>query len=76
MSVEINRIRIDYNLFQLPIINPNLKRNIFENGLLNPITIDEDYWLIDGLSRLTICRELGHTTIMACKQSKSRLGPL
>jgi ParB family chromosome partitioning protein len=39
-----------------------LKASILEIGLLNPITITEDFTLIAGLNRYTACRELGWQT--------------
>ena len=46
-----------------------MKQSITELGLQQPIyvtrTSQHRFKLIDGLLRLTACRELGHTTIMA-----------
>ncbi len=36
-----------------------LKESIQANGLLNPITVDQNYNLVAGLHRLTACRMLG-----------------
>lgn len=43
-----------------------LKESIKANGLLNPITIDQNFNLIAGLHRLTACRLLGFDQI-ECK---------
>ena len=40
-----------------------LKKSIELNGLLNPITVDDDFNLIAGLHRLTACKLLGFKKI-------------
>ncbi len=42
-----------------------LEANIAENGLLHPITVNQDYRLLAGHRRLLCCKNLGHTTINA-----------
>ncbi len=43
-----------------------LMQSIQANGLLNPITLDQNYTLVAGLHRLTACKLLGFTEI-ECK---------
>ena len=43
-----------------------LMQSIQTNGLLNPITLDQNYALVAGLHRLTACKLLGFTEI-ECK---------
>lgn len=45
-----------------------LARSIGQLGLLNPITVTEDYRLIAGLHRLRACELLGHSEIPAVVQ--------
>jgi len=42
-----------------------LKKSISQHGLLQPILVGSDYRLIAGERRLTACKELEHSTIVA-----------
>ena len=65
MLVEISQIktnkRVRKNLGDLEPLKDSLKRY----GLLNPITLTKDYYLIAGQRRLESARQLGWTTIDA-----------
>ncbi|MEB3335856.1 MAG: ParB N-terminal domain-containing protein [Leptolyngbyaceae bacterium] len=62
--VEINKITIGRNRRALKDEKiAELMESIRANGLLNPITIDQDFNLIAGLHRLTASRLLGLTEI-------------
>lgn len=58
----------------------DLMRSIEANGLLNPITLDQNYLLIAGLHRLTACRLLGFTQIeckvVNCDRDQARLAEI
>lgn len=43
----------------------SLRDSIARDGQLNPIIVNESYTLIAGERRLSACKELGHTTILA-----------
>jgi N6-adenosine-specific RNA methylase IME4 len=43
-----------------------LVESIGQVGLINPITVTDEFRLISGLHRLEACRQLGHATILAC----------
>lgn len=36
-----------------------LREHIKENGILNPIILDSNHFIIDGLCRYIACKELG-----------------
>ncbi len=58
----------------------DLMRSIKTSGLLNPITLDQNYLLIAGLHRLTACRLLGFTQIeckvVTCDADQARLAEI
>jgi len=58
----------------------DLMRSIQANGLLNPITLDQNFLLIAGLHRLTACRLLGFTQIeckvVTCDRDHARLAEI
>ena len=58
----------------------DLMRSIETSGLLNPITLDQNYLLIAGLHRLTACRLLGFTQIeckvVTCNSDQARLAEI
>lgn len=58
----------------------DLMRSIEANGLLNPITLDQNFLLIAGLHRLTACRLLGFTQIeckvVTCDRDHARLAEI
>ena len=59
-TVPINKIRIGRNRRPVKGDKVNeLKQSIQTNGLLNPITVDQQLNLIAGLHRLTACKLLG-----------------
>ncbi len=59
-TVPINKIRIGRNRRPVKGDKVNeLKESIQTNGLLNPITVDQQLNLIAGLHRLTACKLLG-----------------
>ncbi|MCX7592977.1 MAG: ParB N-terminal domain-containing protein [Fischerella sp.] len=58
--IPIDKIKIGVN--RRPLNGEkvrDLKESIQANGLLNPITVDQNYNLIAGLHRLTACQMLG-----------------
>jgi ParB family transcriptional regulator, chromosome partitioning protein len=58
----------------------DLMQSIQTNGLLNPITLDQNLTLIAGLHRLTACRLLGFTQIeckvVECDRDHARLAEI
>lgn len=63
-TVPIHKIRIGRNRRPLKGDKVNeLKESIKTNGLLNPITVDQQLNLIAGLHRLTACKLLGLETV-------------
>lgn len=58
----------------------DLMRSIETTGLLNPITLDQNYLLIAGLHRLTACRLLGFTqiecSVVTCDSDQARLAEI
>lgn len=62
--VPVDQIRIGHNRRPVKGEKVNeLKESIKANGLLNPITVDQNLTLIAGLHRLTACRLLGLATV-------------
>ena len=57
-----------------------LMQSIKANGLLNPITLDQNFTLIAGLHRLTACKLLGFTQIeckvVNCDADQARLAEI
>ena len=57
-----------------------LMQSIKANGLLNPITLDQNFTLIAGLHRLTACQLLGFTEIeckvVTCDSEHARLAEI
>jgi ParB family transcriptional regulator, chromosome partitioning protein len=57
-----------------------LMQSIKANGLLNPITLDQNFTLIAGLHRLTACQMLGFTEIeckvVTCDSDHARLAEI
>jgi ParB family transcriptional regulator, chromosome partitioning protein len=69
--VAIDRVHIPANRRALKDHKvAELMQSIQTNGLLNPVTLDQNYTLIAGLHRLTACRLLGfeqiECTIITC----------
>ncbi len=64
MKVKIDRIVI-HEKRRRPKDLGELINSISELGLLNPITLTEDYRLVAGLHRLEACKELGWSEIEA-----------
>ncbi|MBE9045174.1 ParB N-terminal domain-containing protein [Pleurocapsales cyanobacterium LEGE 10410] len=63
-TIEIERIKVKSARRSLkPEKVAELKESIAVNGLLNPITVDQDLNLIAGLHRLTACTMLGFKEI-------------
>ncbi|MBU7586446.1 MAG: ParB N-terminal domain-containing protein [Nostoc sp. TH1S01] len=59
-EVSVNQIRIGSNRRPVNAHKVNeLKESIKTNGLLNPITVDQNLTLVAGLHRLTACKLLG-----------------
>ncbi|GAP94850.1 ParB/RepB/Spo0J family partition protein [Leptolyngbya sp. NIES-2104] len=58
----------------------DLMQSIQTNGLLNPITLDQNFTLIAGLHRLTACKLLGFTQIeckvVSCDRDHARLAEI
>lgn len=58
----------------------DLMRSIEASGLLNPITLDQNFLLIAGLHRLTACKLLGFTQIeckvVTCDRDHARLAEI
>lgn len=58
----------------------DLMQSIQTNGLLNPITLDQNFTLIAGLHRLTACKLLGFTQIeckvVRCDRDHARLAEI
>lgn len=58
----------------------DLMQSIQTNGLLNPITLDQNYTLIAGLHRLTACKLLGFAQIeckvVTCDSDHARLAEI
>ncbi len=58
----------------------DLMQSIQTNGLLNPITLDQNFALIAGLHRLTACKLLGFTQIeckvVTCDSDHARLAEI
>ena len=64
MKVKINEIKINPRRRPANLDGINeLARSISEIGLLNPITIDQEYILVAGLHRLEAAKMLGWTEI-------------
>lgn len=62
--VAIDKIGVGLNRRPIkPQKVAELMESIKANGLLNPITIDQDYKLVAGLHRLTACKMLGRDRI-------------
>lgn len=72
ITVEIDKITIGPNRRAIKEQKvAELMESIQANGLLNPITIDQNYNLIAGLHRLTACKLLGFKEI-ECKVLTSK----
>ena len=64
MKIAISEIKINPGRRPVNLDGINeLARSISEIGLLNPITIDQEYILVAGLHRLEAVKKLGWTEI-------------
>lgn len=62
MKVAIQQIKVNEGRRALRSVD-ELAKSIQELGLLNPITVREDYTLVAGYHRLEACKQLGQTEI-------------
>lgn len=65
MKIKIEDIKIGHRIRQDLDDIASLKSSIEKVGLLNPILVDENKFLISGYRRLESCRQLGWTEIEA-----------